>query len=72
MKEHKDRLSLSAPYMKQIELVAFLQAKWTALSAEEKLSYEMMCSDDELKHSKRVEKQSEKQASKSKKSPREE
>jgi len=30
-----------APHLKQIEVIAFLQAKWSALGAEEKLSYEM-------------------------------
>jgi len=41
MIEQKPKIHLSAPYMKEIEVIAFLQAKWTSLSAEEKLAYEM-------------------------------
>jgi hypothetical protein len=31
--------------LKQIEIIAFLQAKWSSLGAEEKLTYEMLSSD---------------------------
>ena len=45
MKEQKQRIHNEAPYMKEIEVIAFLQAKWTALSAEDKLSFEMQGGD---------------------------
>ena len=34
-------MHIKAPYMKEIEVIAFLQAKWMSLSAEDKLAYEM-------------------------------
>lgn len=42
-----------APHLKQIEVIAFLQAKWSALGDEEKLSYEMQRDelDDDLRKS---------------------
>ena len=45
MREQKQKIHNDAPFMKEIEVIAFLQAKWTALSAEDKLSYEMQGED---------------------------
>ncbi len=41
LKEQRDKLAADHPQLKQIEVIAFLQAKWTALSHEEKLAFEM-------------------------------
>lgn len=48
LKDQSERVHQIAPQMRQLEVIAFLQSKWTTLSAEDKLTYEMLASEKEL------------------------
>eukprot|EP00347_Sterkiella_histriomuscorum_P010145 403377429 len=47
LKEQKPIIQTLQPNMKYLEIIAYLQTKWTSLNEEAKLTYEMMASDHE-------------------------
>ncbi|TNV81461.1 hypothetical protein FGO68_gene8954 [Halteria grandinella] len=60
LKEHRYTVQSIAPQMRQMEVIAYLQAKWQTLSVEDRLAYEMMSCDKPAKK-KRDQKRQDKQ-----------